>query len=229
MKRLTFELPALTELLPGAPTCRTAGCEMPTRSSDGFCGGCRGVLDERQRARREAKERLAASGMPGRYLWSAFSAPELAARVRNPNALRAAEVWASAPKLDRVVLMGSTGVGKTSLACAILRHLIVERGMRGTFADDLQLATARKNVRLGSEAELISRATLDDCVLVDDLGQAPGTDHTGGAAYVIFERHAHMRTTLITTFCEPRQIADRFGAGIARRVFEGATVIRCGT
>ena len=45
---------------------------------------------------------------------------------------------------------------------------------------------------------------------------------------VLFERHAEGRPTWLTTAMTREAMAERYGDGLARRVYEGAKIIDCG-
>lgn len=140
---------------------------------------------------------------------------------------------------ERVVAVGPPGSGKTSLiaAMAIASPAPSRPGTPFGFdaaARDLlwvsahQLAKARAFHPLGAgEAPLIEHALDVSVLVVDELG---GEDqkYASAVAEVLYERHADMRPTWVTTGVGPEKIAERYGGGIARRVFEDATVFRLG-
>lgn len=135
----------------------------------------------------------------------------------------------------QVTFLGLPGSGKTSLAVAMLRAVlraeVATAGPRWKathlYVSSFALAKARSSAPLGSEAPLIERALSAPLVIVDEFG---GEDprHASAVKEVVYERHAQDLPTWVTTGVGPREIADRYGGGIARRVFEDAVVFKLG-
>jgi hypothetical protein len=141
----------------------------------------------------------------------------------------AMELAASSLGAKRAAFVGLPGAGKTSLAAAMFRAAVDvakrPRWMRWTSSH--ALAKARATASLGDEAPLVERALQADLLVVDELG---GEDqrHASAVAEVLYERHAENLATWITTGVTSQAIANRYGGGIARRIFEGATVFKLG-
>lgn len=210
--------------------CRT---ELPQEAEppDGFapprwCDVCLAVIaaENAERDRIEAERRLAAvlraMRIPERFTWATFDAPELADRVRNKVAIEQAAKLVGAR--SSVVLVGGAGSGKTSLACAMLRGIGA-----GVFVGAYWIAKARQEHPLGeSEAPDVARAIAVPVLVLDDLGQEQARNTA--IQEVIYERHAHGRRTIATTGFGFRDLIARYGEGIARRLTEGASIVRCG-
>jgi len=161
--------------------------------------------------------------VPARYAWATLEAPELASRVANPTATMVAR---ASLRAARVVLLGGAGAGKTSLACAMLHAIAQTTRGACVFAGAYWVAKARAEMPLGrGEAPIIDDAIAARCLLLDDLGleQARST----GVEEVIYERHAAGRQTIVTSGFSGKELAARYGDGIARRIFGGALVLRC--
>lgn len=137
---------------------------------------------------------------------------------------------------NRVAFVGPPGSGKTSLAVAMFRALVAEtvpitpmfRTARHRYVSAHALAKARAAHKLGDgDAPLVESSMTAPLLLIDELG---GEDARYGSAVaeVLYERHAEGLPTWVTTGVDPQAIAQRYGGGIARRVFEGATVFRLG-
>lgn len=97
----------------------------------------------------------------------------------------------------------------------------------GLFVSAIDLGVARAHERLGREAPLVERAMGAPLLVLDDLG-AEQLTALSAVGDVIHKRHAGMMPTIISTGFAEQGIAARYGDGIARRVFEGAVVIRVG-
>lgn len=134
--------------------------------------------------------------------------------------------------------MGPPGIGKTSLAVAMLRAMLEREVVASTLAsEDDAMRVARKHRfvhahRLGvarmsgaeglAELAAATRATL---LLIDDVGKDARVP-SNALAEVVQERHAEERVTWFTTSFDAKELATRYGAGTARRLFERADIIR---
>lgn len=142
-----------------------------------------------------------------------------------------------------VLLIGQSGMGKTSLAVAMLREWSRTRGLAALFALATDLATAKSRAQWGKESAEIAAARAAPLLVLDDVGtdefKAPASPVTD----VVFHRHAHAMPTWITTWlvkpqADPRRLAmgekwdvravtEKYGEGFTRRITEGARVIDC--
>lgn len=179
------------------------------------------VQAARLRARNRALEQI-----PSARRWAEFGSADLVKRVSRRVAVEESRAAARQP---RVVWLGPAGSGKTSLACAALREWVAVDGPRPVaFATSYELARARSKHALGAgEPEIIDRALDARLLVLDDLGEGEPA-HGSAVAEVIYEREAHDRPTWITSWRDPSAVARLYGDGIARRVFERATIIDCG-
>ena len=198
---------------------------------------------------REPESRWSLVGVPRRYDWARLAAD---APLTSSPAFRAAWVrlvaFARARKdPGALVFVGAAGAGKTSLATAVLREVTerpsdarrlyrIARWMPARVLD-----SCRQQHGLGEgEAKEIRDAIAADVLLLDDLGAYA----RGAVEAVVCGRHDESKTTWITTGLlgpavvdgKPQSAAARaasemariYGDGVARRLFEGATVIDCG-
>jgi hypothetical protein len=79
------------------------------------------------------------------------------------------------------------------------------------------------------EASLVEQAMeWAGVVLLDDLGNPSRDPPMSAVPDVILERHDAERPTWVTTWMTADEVEQRYGAGVARRIFEGATIIDCG-
>jgi hypothetical protein len=202
------------------------GCEDPACSR---CGrrDARQVDRERAEIWRSMAVRRAVERIPPAYAGAALDAPWLVQLV-GPDTIARSNV---AIGEAHVAFVGPPGAGKTSLAAAMFRACAAadpDTGalVRYRWVSSHALAKARAGQPLGEGEAPIVDACLEASLLVlDELG---GEDprYASAVAEVLFERHAQARTTWVTTGVGPKEIAARYGGGIARRVFEGAAVFR---
>lgn len=190
---------------------------------------------QRQEAlRRELAD--ARASIPSDYAWATFDAPEIGRRVTPAKALLiAAGAWAENERM--LTLTGPSGAGKTSLACAMLRATI-DSGWRGVetsrFVRSWELAKARSEHALGrGEAPLVTLALRAHTLVIDELGEELRSSSKlvrGDTAIrdVLHQRQAEGRRTIVTTYLSIDEIAEAYGAGIARRLHERGIVIELG-
>jgi DNA replication protein DnaC len=166
------------------------------------------------------------ASIPQRFHWAKLGAAELRERVKPYDAVTIAGKASADAKL--IVLTGPTaGVGKTSLGCALLRRLAKREGAAGHYADAIDLAYARRLHPLGKgEAPEVLAAMKAGVLFLDELGAEQGMDQT--VEQIVRHRHNAELPTIFGTSASPEALATRYGDGVARRIFEGATVIRLG-
>jgi hypothetical protein len=174
--------------------------------------------------RREALAALERT-VPPAYRWARFGAPELAGRVSGlEESAQARTIW----RHPRLIFMGASGTGKTSLAVASVRRWVSESGKPAGFLHAYKLGVARIQHLAGhGEPEIVENAMTLPLALLDDIGSERDTA-ANALPDVIFGRHAEDRPLWVTTGLGRPQLIARYGAGIVRRLFERAAVIQVG-
>lgn len=136
---------------------------------------------------------------------------------------------------ERVVIVGYSGNGKSTLAAAWARGLIESGAERVCFARARKLLALRPSVTetaapctVAEYAEAASWLVIDD--LGDELHNAPA--ESGIAAQrieamrtLLAERYERRRGFVLTTGLTEEKIGEIYNDGTRRRVFEGAHVI----
>jgi len=158
-------------------------------------------------ARAATDDDLVTLGMPRRYLHCTFDSyqPRNASQRRALALARAfAEEFATARQ--GLLLTGTCGVGKTHLAAAVLRSLVLEQGARGAFADyqdllkRIQATFSRSGPGSPSEEDVLAPVLRADLLVLDDLGSRRSTEWAEDTiAHVLNVRYNENRLTVLTT------------------------------
>ena len=103
-----------------------------------------------------------------------------------------------------LLLTGNSGVGKTHLAVAVLRHLVINKGVRGQFWDFHSLIReirhSYNDETKTTELEVLAPVVETDLLLLDDLGAWKMTDWMNDTLfYILNGRYLGKRATIITT------------------------------
>jgi DNA replication protein DnaC len=203
----------------------------------GVCNRC--VM----RDQREHMLSGALASVPKRYRWARFEAPELNGRAPHSGIEQAK----AALKSSRVTLIGQAGSGKTSLAVAMLRtkldaglepnasHVAVDGAARAMFVSSFDLTDAgtapRTFLKAGERDDgdplrgvspFLVRAMTASVLVLDELGSEANPEVV---KKVLHKRHDDEAPTWVTTFLTKREVGQRYGGGIERRLFEKARVI----
>jgi DNA replication protein DnaC len=159
----------------------------------------------------------------------------------------AAEKFIANYPLDKVglLLIGPSGAGKTHLSVAILKQLIVSKGIACLFCDYRELLKQIQNSYNASvqvtELDLLRPVFQAEVLVLDDLGAVKPTEWVWDTVSVILNtRYNENRTTIITSnFMDgpaaavsgPRAAAreetlgDRIGERMRSRLFEMCRVV----
>jgi DNA replication protein DnaC len=186
------------------------------------------VVGDEERAhdaerRADLRRRFEAS-VPASYRWARLGDPAMLVRAPLPEGVSPmASVHA-----ERLVIAGSPGTGKTSLAVAMLRERFASTGRLALFVHCHRLGTARIQHKAGDgEAGSVEEAMKAPLILLDDLGAEHGGVNSA-LLDVVRERHAEGLPTWVTTGLTREEIAERYDGGIVRRILDRAHVIRMG-
>jgi DNA replication protein DnaC len=172
--------------------------------------------------------------------------PQLSAWVKSPLAIakarKRAELNYDEPHKawSFMLLLGGTGVGKTTLGTAVFRSLADRVLAPGATTDDeafvggmywipaVELARSQRETSLGKPIAKVERAVNATVLMLDDLGQEAPSDKDN-LVYVLTERQRYQRPTIVTCGCETKSLEARYGAHLLRRLTERAHVLFLGS
>jgi hypothetical protein len=198
--------------------CRRCGQE--SLELPGVCDPCADNLRADELLRRLAPAR---DSIPEGFRCMRFGSPELSLACVVPARIDAAKLMAEAimaRKEHLILFHGPTGTAKTSLACAILNHIIDSNpswgaGSRFVFAP--MISRAYIETPRGSVPSVVQNCYQASILVIDDLGQ--DVVYRDTIRTLIQNRDAAREPTVITTFMTMAETADAYGGGIARRLY----------
>jgi len=227
---------ALIDHPSGDPVRHRCRCDREVPSRGDLCADCTNAEIEELRGMALAYARRTLPSMPHAHLGN----PELAAMVA-PDMLRAARTWSV--KTGGLVLLGSTGAGKTTCAVAIARHRLdtaktaeqvrIAAGIR--FMSTLDLHRVRTEharsgfgaARVDSDPPMVARAKTTALLILDEVGFEPAGRREDIA--VVFDvaqaRYNAGLPTIVTSGLSEDELARRYGEATKRRLFERSTVV----
>jgi DNA replication protein DnaC len=154
------------------------------------------------------------------------------------NALRDAKQFVDEyPSLDfGLLFLGPCGVGKTHLAVATIRMLMVQKGVQCLFYDfrDLlkEIQDSYNPVSQNSELKVLAPVYEAEVLVLDELGASKPTDWVRDTmTQIINTRYNDKRLTVFTTNYSDHQVQqeetllDRVGARLRSRLYEMCKVI----
>lgn len=151
-----------------------------------------------------------------------FGQPKLVSRLKKHAQLK---------PLPGLFLSGKCGCGKTHLATAILRELIIngrdiEKSIRFISTPEIYLAIRESYDKTGvSEREVINEYADLDLLLLDDLGAEKVSEWSiATLSLIIDRRYRELKPTIITSNLTLDDIENNIDARIASRLNDGIII-----
>lgn len=206
------------------PICRDTGWE---HLEDGVVRRCRCVQESR------VSRTLERARIPRRYAHCTledYAARNDSQKLARARCLRFVE---DCPLVDfGLLFLGPCGVGKTHLAVAILKQLILQKGAEGLFYDFRDLLREIYNsydpVSQSSELDILKPVLEAEVLVLDELGANKPTDWVRDTVtHILNSRYNDRRITLVTAnFLDKpggerdETLEDRIGVRLRSRLYE---------
>jgi len=183
---------------------------------------------------------LASARIPSRYkdasLWDFLTAND-----SSKQALLTARTFVQKypVEADGLIFKGTVGVGKTYLAIAIIRELVMTKGIACLFYDYRELLkeiqTSYRPSSSTAESDVLKPVFEAEVLVLDDLGADKPSDWVRETvSHILNTRYNHKRTTIITTNLPDRMpvsgsgnalltdptLEDRIGVRMLSRLYE---------
>lgn len=152
-------------------------------------------------------------------------------------AVAAARTMAQGGERPGLVLWGSTGTGKTTLALIAMRHM-AEAGQRVAWVEytDLikrvQATYDRERYTGPTEDEILTALVKADLLVIDDMGSAasdrPASENRIEIMFrIVNGRYAWSGRTIVTTNLTPEHLRRQFGDRIYSRLAGMSDLVKC--
>ena len=173
--------------------------------------------------RRVAHTLLEAARIPRRYQKCDFSSFVSYENEQLLRALGSARSFAEQfPVVDRgLLLIGPPGIGKTHIAVATLREVVLTKAVRGLYFDTRTLLSTIRStfnpVTRSSEGDVLRRVMEAELLVLDDLGAERPTDWVEETmSLIVNTRYNERRPTIFTSNYEDVPDADDLDSLLVR-------------
>lgn len=180
-------------------------------------------------ARMVAEMHLRESGIPPKYLDKSFDS-FIARDKKRKDLLDSAQGYVKSFNLENkskyfgLFFSARTGAGKTHLACAILKAVIL-KGYNGVYCNVPRLLELLRELMFDRAAYddrgFLARCESADLLVIDDLGCETVTGWVQDRLYLLVNRrYEDMGRTIVTTNCSDATLRERIGERVESRLIE---------
>ena len=169
-------------------------------------------------------DRLLAAGVPEECVTLTFET--LPAGLLANGDLIASCIELCDKKLSNLVMIGTTGVGKTSLACSILSRVLEDR--QGDYWPSICYTTEARLLRAmkstfgrregPTEQDIINQMGRYDVLIIDEIGKAPSSDYNVTALEEIINMRYKTRRTVICGNISGQELKAHFSEGMSSKL-----------
>lgn len=198
------------------------------------CHATRLEAETRERCRREAVRRFEEeSGVPARFRLASFEnyqpQNKQAATILSRLQGYAAGFAQYRAKGLSLILCGTTGTGKTHLACSILNCLAHEQGVFGLYDTTyraIQRVRATYRAAEESEQQALARYVAPDLLVLDEIGVQYGTYSEKLVLFSILNgRYEELRPSVLVSNLTAEEIKNYLGDRIFDRMRENGGAV----
>ncbi len=169
-------------------------------------------------------DRMLAAGVPEEY--AALTFETLPQGLLANGDLIASCIELCDKKINNLLMLGSTGVGKTSLACAILSRVLQDR--QGDYWPSICYTTEARLLRAmkstfgrregPTEQDIINQMGRYDVLVIDEVGKAPASDYNVTALEEIINMRYKARRTVICGNISGPELKVHFSEGMSSKL-----------
>lgn len=201
--------------------CEICGVSLGLLDKGSICHDCRKEIDIADYRRRNITKVLADTGVGKRYLSCALELFTGGAKY-----IDWCQKWLANPA-DGIFFSGQYGCGKTHLAVAICRELLLSARLPSVlfvYSVDL-LYSIRESFSSDGAGSIINKHTSVDYLILDDLGAEKSTEWAIETLSLIIDRRdRNMLPTIVTSNLSLADIEEKLSGRIASRLANGKVV-----
>lgn len=188
----------------------------------------REIMNGETEAVRRAQARIAAAGIPARFLeatlWNWQHGMDRQKAIWSWAREYAGQFDLALSSGRSAVFFGATGTGKTHLAIGLLKH-ILEKGGTGRYCTVMtmlgRIKASYAQDSKESEAQAIAAFTGVDMLVVDEVGRALETGYTEAQFFnVLNTRYGELRPVLLVSNLNKQKLSDYLGDAVFDRMRE---------
>ncbi|MDR1241884.1 MAG: ATP-binding protein [Deltaproteobacteria bacterium] len=201
------------------------------------CPKCYLLRQEKREAEFWKEKFIKYSGIPKRFIVNSFENYSAAQGTRAFLAKKTAEDYAKnfvqhLPLGRSIVMTGKTGTGKTHLACAIIKELMLNQRFQCKYTKAYHIIREIKDTyrqhdsTSKTEIEIINELLYPDLLVIDEVGMQFGTDTEKLLLFEVLDgRYENMKPSVIVSNLDIPGITEYLGDRIIDRLCEDGAIL----